>query len=378
MRTLAGVASLLALTAGMAQAGGLDRSRLSYGILFEPGNYVELGITQVSPDVAGAYPAILGGGSTGDMAGAFTGVSFAYKHQFTDRLAVGLFVNSAYSADADYTSGPYAGVGLGGLSAKWKSSQVAAIAKYRFNDAVSVYGGLRYLRSSAEIYIPQPLFTAPGGYAAVGDSDGQVGYIIGAAYERPDIALRVGLTYESGFTHEFRTTETTVALPLTGRPNPFVSTTEVEMPQSIALDFQSGIAKDTLLFGSIRWSEWSVWNVAPEGYDALVDPANAGTEITGFDNDVITWTLGLGRRLNENWSVFARASYEKANGGVASRLSPTDGSRSFGIGGTYTRDNVKITAGVEYVKLGDAVDGSGVRFSGNSALGVGVNVGFSF
>jgi long-subunit fatty acid transport protein len=147
------------------------------------------------------------------------------------------------------------------------------------------------------------------------------------------------------------------------------------MPKSIALDFQSGIAKDTLLFGSIRWTEWSAWHVRPPRYFGAV-----GDEITGFDNDVLTYQLGVGRRLNENFAVFARIGYEKANGGDASRLAPTDGSRSIGIGGTYTKDNLKITGGIEYVKLGDATDSAPTRtvFSGNDAIGFGVTVGIRF
>ena len=151
------------------------------------------------------------------------------------------------------------------------------------------------------------------------------------------------------------------------------STTEIKMPQTLTLDFQSGIAKDTLLFGSVRWSEWSVWEVRPRGYEALT-----GGNVTDFDNDVLSYQLGVGRRLNDNLSVFARIGYEKANGGVASRLAPTDGSKSFGLGGTFTKDNMKITAGLEYVEVGDAVDGSGTVFAGNKAVGFGVSVGYRF
>lgn len=374
MNRIAAAAGLLAVTAGAVQAGGIDRQRLSYGVLFEEGNYLELGLSHVAPDVAGTYPTpfpVGAGTSTGDMAGDYTMLSFAYKHQFSDQLHFGLYVNTPYGANANYPAGLYTG-----LAATWTSRQIAGVLRYEVTPAVSVIGGLRYVRSSAEISIPPALFgSVPGGYGAVGDTDAEVGYIVGAAYEKPEIALRVALTYESGVTHDFRTTESSLAF---GAGNPIVSTTNIEMPQSITLDFQSGIAKDTLVFGSIRWSEWSVWNVAPIGYDGAVNPGTPGDEITGFDNDVTTWTLGVGRRLNENFSIFARLGYEKANGGVASRLAPTDGSKSFGIGGTYTKDNLKITGGIEYVKVGDAVDGSGVVFAGNSAIGFGVNVGFRF
>jgi long-subunit fatty acid transport protein len=360
MNKVAALACVSAMAATAAGAGGIDRARLSYGIMYEEGNYAEFGFSHVAPDVSGTYVAGLGGGSTGDMAGDYTTLSFAYKHQFSDRLHLGLFVNTPYGADASYTQGIYTG-----LDAEWTSRQIAGVLRYEVTPAVSVYGGLRYVRSEAEIQIPTPLL--PFTYTASG-STSDVGYIVGAAYEKPEIALRVALTYESKIEHSFPTTEA---------GGPFgagiSTTTDIEMPQSLALDFQSGIAKDTLLFGSIRWAEWSKWSVRPPGYGGLT-----GQEITGFDNDVVTWQLGVGRRLNENVSVFARLGYEKANGGIASRLAPTDGSRSFGIGGTYTKGNFKVTGGIEYVKLGDAVDGSGTRFEGNDAIGLGVTVGVRF
>ncbi len=363
MRGVGAIACAGILVAGMAQAGGIDRSRLSYGIMYEEGDYLEFGISHVSPEVSGTYSPLFGpfnGTSTGNMAGDYTSMSFAYKHQFTDRLHFGLFVNQPYGANASYPAGPYTG-----LNATWDSRQIAGVLRYEVTPAVSVYGGLRYVSSEAEIEIPATLVTAP--YTASGKT-ADVGYIVGAAYEKPEIALRVALTYESAIDHRFPTSENWFFLG-----GDVSSTTAITMPQSIALDFQTGIAKDTLLFGSIRWAEWSKWHVRPPGYDSV-----AHDEITGFDNDVTTWQLGIGRRLNENFSVFARLGYEKATGGVASRLSPTDGMRSFGIGGTYTKDNIKITGGIEYVKVGDAVDSTNVRFTDNSALGFGLTVGIRF
>jgi long-subunit fatty acid transport protein len=363
MKQLIVATAALSCVAGTAFAGGIDRSRISYSILFEEGNYAELSFSRVQPEVSGTYSGAFGpfaGSSTGDMAGDYSSFSLSYKHQFSDRLHLGLFVNSPYGADANYTQGPYTG-----LAATWDSQQIAGILRYEVTPAISVYGGLRYVKSEAEIFLPASLVGAP--YTANGKTE-DTGYILGAAFEKPEIALRVALTYESGITHDFPTTETWA--PLGGTIN---TTTRIEMPQSLALDFQSGIAKDTLLFGMIRWAEWSVWEVRPPGYEGVT-----GLDITSFDNDVITWQLGIGRRLNENLSVFARATYEKANGGIASRLAPTDGSTAIGIGGSYTKDNIKVTAGLEYVQVGDAVDSSGVEFEGNSALGFGVTVGFRF
>lgn len=411
-KSVLAASAAVSLCATASFAGGLDRSRLAYGAMFEDGRYIELGFSRVNPSVSGSYTGGLAGlgASTGSMAEGYTTYSFAYKADAGDRLSYGLFVNTPYGADANYLSGAYRG-----LEAHWDSNQTAALLRYELGGGFSVTGGARAVTSKADIVLPDLLMrgglaqaagalaaqaaqvapvdpalaaqlgAAAGAYGALagsatdltytakGKSDTQVGAILGVAYERPDIALRVGLTYEQGVTHSFDTTEIGAILGVLGAPTTRRDITEVEIPDAITLDFQTGIAADTLLFGSVRYAEWSLWEVRPQGYDATF-----ADSITEFDNNVVTWQLGVGRKVNDNLSVFARASYEKANGGIASRLSPTDGMRGLGIGATWRQDNMKITGGLEYAKLGDAVDASGTRFEGNSALGVGVTVGFSF
>ncbi len=381
--------SALAVCATMSSAGGIDRSRLPYAAMFEDGTYVELGFSSVNPSVTGAYkaPASLLGASSGNMAESYTTLSLGFKTDLTEKLSVGVFVNQPYGADAKYTAGFY-----NGLEAHWTSNQIAALVKYDVAQGFSVYGGAKNVTSKSEIAIPDRMIrasmAAAGGSAAVlagaapagtlaynarTESDSQTALIVGAAYEKPEIALRVALTYEQGFTHSFASSETLpafAATPLGGSRN---ATTNIEMPRSITLDFQSGVAKDTLVFGMIRYSNWSVWEVRPPLYGAAFND-----DVTSIDNDVMTYQLGVGRRLNDNLSVFGRVTYEEAKGGVASRLAPTDGSTSFGVGATYRQDKLKITGGIEYATLGDATDSSGTSFTGSDALGLGLQIGYSF
>ena len=145
------------------------------------------------------------------------------------------------------------------------------------------------------------------------------------------------------------------------------------------MEFQSGVAPDTLAFGSVRWVEWSKFSIAPPIYTGAV-----GSPIVDFDNDTITYTLGIGRRLSENWSIAGALSHEAASGGFASNLSPTDGRSSASLAATYTNGNMKVTAGVSRVWIGDAMtelSGSGIAaglFSGNTATAFGMKVGFNF
>ena len=394
MNTFKSSVAALLLTTTAATAGGIDRTGNPYAVLFEEGNHVQLSFSSVTPDVTGAYLATFGGGSTGNMAEAYVSAGAALKFGLTDSIDVGLFINQPYGANALYPDGAYTGLG-----ADWESNQVALVLKYQATSNISVYGGARSIESSATIAIPDLLIRsglnaaatnpatpaavaanagalaggAPAGtlaYTATANADRQTSYIAGVAYERPDIALRVALTYESGYTHAFATTEAIAAVPSVSGD----TTTEIEIPQSVTLDFQSGIAADTLLFGSVRWSEWSVWEVRPAGYAALT----SGDRVTGLDNDVFTYRVGVGRKINDRLSVFGRVTHETSNGGEASRLAPTDGSTAFGIGGTYTMENIKLTGGIEYVTFGEATDATGTIFADNTALGFGLSVGYSF
>lgn len=386
MKQLMMTVGAFALTAGLAHAGGIDRTRTPYSALFEEGKYLSFGLESVSPSMSGKYPASLGGGSTGDMAPSYLNYSFVYKQDLGEKTAIGLFVNTPYGADAFYHQGFY-----DGLNAQWQSQQMVLMLKQDLNDAFSVYGGLRYVSSTADIGVPDQMIRAglaasgsptgafvaansPAGtleYSASGARTGDFGYVLGAAYQRPDIALRIGLTYESSITQSFKTTESVASPFITGMFG--TSTTDVELPQALTLDFQTGVAPETLLFGSVKWTDWSEWEVRPQGYDDLT-----GQAITGYEDDIITWQLGLGRQVTEELALFARATYERNTGTVSSRLSPYNGMSALGLGANWQHNGFEVTGGIEYAWLGDTFDSTDTQFDGNTAVGVGVQVGYHF
>ena len=212
---------------------------------------------------------------------------------------------------------------------------------------------------------PGPAFFS---YDLATDKSTEIGYILGAAWERPDIAARVALTYMSERDHDLEGTET-----LSGGPVPG-GTFTTTLPQSVTLDFQSGVAADTLVFGSIKWTEWSEFNIAPVFYTGTT-----GLNLIDYDEDTWTLNLGVGRRFNENWSGAISVGYETGTGQPTGNLGPTEGQRSIGLGVTYTEGPMKVTTGVRYVELGDATTQTiGSTFEDNSAVAVGVKVGYSF
>lgn len=363
MKAVLGATTALAMGTLSAQAGGIDRSGQSISALFEKGNYVELSFGSVSPEIAGtdilARP-------TGDVAASYTQLGFAYKRDINERLSYALIVDQPFGADIQY--GPTSPI-LGGTRAVVDSMAATVLLRYRLDDNWSVHGGLRADRANGQIDLRGAGYGGLNGYSVAFSNDIAVGYVAGIAYEVPEIALRVALTYNSVLKHEFDTRENI----LPGA----VTTTSVDTPQSVNLDFQTGIAADTLLFGQVRWVDWSEFLVTPRAFGV----ATGGGSLVTLE-DTTTYTIGVGRKFSESWSGALSVSYEDEGNPLVSPLAPTNGRIGATLAAIYTMDNMKITAGVNYTEPGDAnpqtAGTARAAMTGSSAIGFGVKVGYSF
>jgi long-subunit fatty acid transport protein len=192
------------------------------------------------------------------------------------------------------------------------------------------------------------------------------GYLVGVAWEKPEIAARVSLTYNSKITHDFDASENSAF----GSSDDQFSTT---VPESVNLEFQTGIAKDTLLMGSVRWVHWTQFEIAPDDYSLY-----GQGPLVDYKNNTTTWSLGVGRRFNDQWSGALMFGYEKQQAGTVGNLAPTDGFKSVSLAASYeATDQIKITGGVRYVDIGDATTSVG-SFSDNSGWGAGVRLAINF
>lgn len=267
----------------------------------------------------------------------------------SDKMSMGIILDSPYGANVAYVTPGYP---LNDTNAEVKTETITVLGRYKFDDSISIHAGVRQVTASGH-------YDPTGPYASTYAAGSDVGYLIGGAYEKPEIALRVALTYASA---------TEFALDGT------MGDLSAKMPQSVNLDFQTGIAADTLLFGSIRWADWT---------SATIDDSLAGN-LVDYTSDTMTYTVGVGRKFWDSFSGALTVGYEKAEGVPKSNLSPTDGNFNIGLGGTYTQGNMKISGGVRYIKPGDATTEAsgpfpgGSRFADNSAVAIGVKVSFSF
>ncbi|MEG3662426.1 OmpP1/FadL family transporter [Celeribacter halophilus] len=361
------LAASLAVGATGAYAGGMDRSGQSISPLFEDGTYVELSFGSVSPDVSGTFF----GASSGDMTPSYTQLSGAYKRDLSDQLSMALIIDQPYGADIDYPDGT--GYALAGSNASVTTAAITALLRYKFNENFSVYGGVRNLTSHGEVELPAI------GYSMETSTENDWGYVVGAAYEIPDIALRASLTYNSEIDIDFTADEDS-ALGASSSDMP------VTMPKSVNFNFQTGIAADTLLMFSARWAEWTETVIAPDDYASILTSlGETDTDLVNHKNDTISYSLGVGRRFNDKWSGSLSVGYEKSylgSGDTAGNLSPRDGYKSITAGLKYNvTEQTAISGGVSYVWVGDAntkISGFETSFEDNSAVGFGLKLSHTF
>ncbi|WP_299841420.1 outer membrane protein transport protein [uncultured Paracoccus sp.] len=367
-------ALLLGTTAVLA--GGIERAPHSLSALFEPGeNFVELSYGHVSPDVSGSDLAQYGGSSLGDVADNYNFAGLAYKHQFNDNLSAALIIEQPFGADILYPTPSAPGEGsvmLGGTAVDVSSTTYTAVLRYRMENNFGFHGGLRGSRADGNVTLMGMGYGPFSGYNADLDTNTAWGWTAGVSWEKPEIAARVSLTYNSPIEHEFDTRETISGAPIDPAG---ASVTKVKTPRSWNLEFQTGVAADTLVFGSIRWVNWSEFRVDPRAFTAA-----SGSGLVELE-DTTTLTLGVGRKFNENWSGTAAFTYEKSGNDLVSPLAPTNGKKGVTLAAIYTQDNMKITTGVNYTKLGDATPEAAVaaaQIRDADVVGVGVRVGFTF
>lgn len=429
------IVALGAISATSAMAAGLDRSGQPTNAIFAEGRLLELSYGTINPSVTGVDPA---NSQTGEGPDSYSVFSAFYKSDINDTLSYAIIYDEPYGSDTNYRD---AGSIYSGLRTDLNSKALTALMRYKMNGNFSVFGGIKAQEVSATATIPGSSFRAAtlsalstarteqqanltaainagapaatiGGLQAVvndltnelgaaaaagafGDytidasSDYSFGYVAGVAYERPEIALRVSLTYHSAIEHENATLESArVFVPSTNyTTNPadaaavgasttlvgVSSTTKTEFPNSLNLDFQTGIMADTLLFGRIRHADYKEFRLAPQVYGQITQ----GGAIASYSQNIRDYSIGIGRRFTENLSGSATVSWQ-ATGSASSGtpISPTNGRTGYAIGLQYEMEKIILSGGVSYTDLGNVTSSTLGTFNDNDAIAIGVRVGF--
>ena len=356
-------------------AGGLDRSGQSISAFLQSGNYAEAGISVLDPDVQGKD---LAGNKVSDMAEDYYFPSAAIKVQATEQISLGLLYDQPFGADAMYSLEQSMFTnGIEGTKVEVETHNLTALIGYQPTENWNFYAGPVYQTVQSTVSLRG---LAYGGASKLGSydinlkEDEAYGWLAGFAYQIPEIALKTAVTYRSEIKHELDTTET-FGFGAIQRPN---ALTEVVTPQSVNIDFQTGVAANTLAFANIRWAHWDQFAVTPKFLNAA-----SGNNLIDYSDDQWSATVGVGRKFNSHWSGSASVGYDSGAGNPVTTLGPTEGYWSVGLGGQYSpAENYFIQAGVKYFWLGDATARTGTKnvgeFEDNYALGYGLKIGYRF
>lgn len=311
--------------ASAVHAGGFSRGNADTDILYEQGNFVSrLGATVVSPsiNVRSLGPVVLPG--TVDTAKTYVIPSAAVKVQATDNIACAGTYTTPFGGSVNNAGLP-GGADIDGLrtvSQEFTVHEFGATCSYGMNAGpgkIHLIGGV-FMQT---LDFDQIVSVIPGN-AKLSLSDSGVGYRVGAAYEVPEIALRAQLMYRSAVRVNATGAFTSVATGVAINPNASGNAT---FPQSVELKVQSGVAPGWLVYGSVKWTDWSVFRqlryvaIAPsslnffwrDGWTVNAGVAHQFTDaLAGTVN--VTWDRGVGTGFDLQspnvWSVAVGGSYK--------------------------------------------------------------------
>ncbi len=364
------VLAVFTMGATSVHAGGMEVTKLPTAMMFEKGTHASLSYGTFRPDVTDDTYA-----TKGTMYKDRSAITATFKTKINDKVSLGFASYKSAEIQLDYTPAtnffttvsPYVDLTI---------ETMALLGRYEVSESLSVLGGLKYSVGSGGgnvLNAPQGVVTA--------SEDTAVGGIIGVSYENPEIALRISGIYQA------KQEMSHLAASTANINGDDLENTKSALPESFTIDFQTGIAADTLLFGSIHHALWddahiSFWSTPALGGTNGIGGGEGYVKKTTW-TDTTSFSLGVGRKLSDNWAISSSLNYEapsEASG--TSLLSTTDGVMGVTFGGKYSYDNITISAGLNYSQLGDKkVKPTGFpegSFSDNSITSFGMKVGYNF
>jgi long-chain fatty acid transport protein len=341
------------LGAGLVQAGGFDRTGQDTSIMLKEGSMVEITSVSVNPKITGIYTSTAV--TSGEVAPNYSFTNLGFRTNVSENFAIAIIQDKPFGVDINWTAGTY-----NGLKANVDSSATTLLTSYDM-DNVTVYGGIKNQSLSASA--TNPLASS---YVITSTADSSLGYVLGAAIENPETAMRLALTYHSKINHDIAVSESF------GGGAAATSTLKSTSPESINIDFQTGIAANTLLFGTIRQVKWTQMALCPASYKT-----NVGSCLKEFQNNTTSYMLGLGRKFSDHWSGAFTYGREASNDDTISALSPANGYNKMGLGVTYTGDQAVVTLGMQKINNGN-VAVSGIPMNNNTTVVTALKVGFKF
>ncbi|MCH7306765.1 long-chain fatty acid transporter [Acinetobacter sp. NIPH 1852] len=309
----------------------------------------------------------------------------------------------------------YLGSSTGNNSTQVKvdTQNLSMVFGFQPNQSFNFYAGPVLQTVKGNVNLRGEAYSVYNGYdASIKETTG-VGWLAGAAYQIPEIALKASITYRSEIDHDVKIKED---ISLLGFPqlagvlgglgvdgSQLISAlnadkkTKITTPQSVNLDFQTGIMANTVAFANVRWVNWKDFSIQPYkfgelskalGGAGLVAGKPNGFNLVEYSEDQWSVNAGVGRKLSEQWAGNVSVGWDSGAGNPITTLGPTDGYWNVGLGVQYSPTPATfIAGGVKYFWLGDAKAQTGAqagtneyvaKFEDNNALAYGLKIGYRF
>lgn len=239
---------------------------------------------------------------------------------------------------------------------------------------IQVYGGPTIQKLESDIHLRGDAYKTASGYDANLYQNTGYGWMAGVAYSKPEIALKAALTYRSEIDHDARMSE---ELPAAGPAGIGTHKITITTPQSVNVDFQTGLNKTTLLNAKLRWVPWGDFAIKPKIYGD-----KSGTNLVSYSDDAWSGEVGIGKKISPKLALSGSVGFDTGSGNPTTSLGPVEGNWNVGLGAKYNlTPEWAVSAGAKYLMFGDAKaqlpDGSIVgKFSDNDAWVYGLRLSY--
>ncbi|WP_269930033.1 outer membrane protein transport protein [Aminobacter sp. HY435] len=352
-KALLGATALTIVAASAAQAGGFSRGTADTDILYEEGNFnLRTGVTVVNPTrkfTANSQAALVGV----DYADTYAVPSAAVKFKILEDMSCAGTFTQSFGGDATWPvpSGP-----IGKLNEDFAVNEFGATCGYK----VDLGKGRLWLLGGVFMETVKYDLVALAGALDGTLRDTNVGWRAGIGYDIPEIALRAQLMYRSGFSVDANGN----ALLFGGNQ---IATGTADLPQSVEVKLQSGIAPGWLAYGSVKWTDWSVTK------ELILRLPNAGLQSKNdyFWRDGWTVTGGVGRAFTDRISGTAFVSWDR---GVGTGWDLTAETYTLGVGASMKDKWGELRLGAAAIHMGEVSETQ----PGSLMRTVGADWGFAF
>jgi long-chain fatty acid transport protein len=366
------LAALAGSAASTAYAGGLEANGYNWDLLFDPATYAGKGtLSYVMIDHDIQNP----GFGPGTVATSSDRVYYntGFKADFVENGSCLISVQNPWGSGTDRNAA-YARATGQSVRERLTSNDIGATCSYGFGvgpGIASIIGGVSAQQLDYEATLALPI---PGPIVRTENVDlngTSVGWRLGAAYEVPELALRVSAIYNAAVDYELDGTAFGNLLPRVG------ATADVTMPQSFEIKAQSGVAPGWLALGSIKWVDWSVLNVLSVNVP--------GPDISTTLNYEDGWTVsaGVAHVLSEELTVLGTLTWDKGtsrrNGAGALANGVQSDRWSAALGAAYRPSkNFELSGGVSYSLISADGNALGETWDNGNVLAFSVSAKASF